>query len=235
MSSTLKASISMLSIGYILNGSLAALGLRREADITLTILFMISLVLSSIEWRGAVVIFISGASVGFLMEYLGLSFGIPFGGYRYLAFREASLMGVPLPIIITWGTYLYTSYLASSMVTSRSLRSLFTSLLMVVLDLAVDPVMVSLGLWEWQSRGPWFGVPLTNYLGWFITSLLALLLYYLLAVDLRPCGWPAAIPYLTSFLPLMAVSRPETMLAVIISLLMALITLATELALARKS
>ncbi|MDK2372302.1 MAG: carotenoid biosynthesis protein [Candidatus Korarchaeota archaeon] len=157
------------------------MGSRREADMTLTISLIISLALASSEWRSAPALFLSGCLVGFFMELIGIHYGIPFGKYSYLSFEGVSLWGVPIPIALAWGLYLYTAYLASLPIAKRNWRIVFTSLLMVVLDMAVDPVMVDRGVWIWKSGGPWFGIPLSNFLGWFVTSALALSVFEQLA------------------------------------------------------
>ena len=33
-----------------------------------------------------------------------------------------------------------------------------------------DPQMVAWGLWLWDRPGAYFGIPLSNYLGWFLVS-----------------------------------------------------------------
>ena len=41
---------------------------------------------------------------------------------------------------------------------------------MVAWDLAQDPVWATvLHGWVWRDGGPWFGVPISNYLGWYLT------------------------------------------------------------------
>ena len=44
---------------------------------------------------------------------------------------------------------------------------------MVAWDLSIDPVLSTLGrYWIWQHGGPYFGVPITNFLGWYLTNFL---------------------------------------------------------------
>jgi len=41
---------------------------------------------------------------------------------------------------------------------------------MVAWDLGMDPTSSTIRhLWIWEQGGGYFGVPLTNYLGWFFT------------------------------------------------------------------
>lgn len=42
--------------------------------------------------------------------------------------------------------------------------------IMVMWDLIMDPVASTvLSQWVWQSPGAYFGVPITNFFGWFVT------------------------------------------------------------------
>lgn len=55
----------------------------------------------------------------------------------------------------------------------RSLAFLsLSALAMTAWDLFLDPMMVTWGIWDWQYHGSYFGIPLTNFLGWFIVSAL---------------------------------------------------------------
>jgi putative membrane protein len=41
---------------------------------------------------------------------------------------------------------------------------------MVLWDLAMDPASSTIQkLWIWEKGGGFFGVPLSNYVGWFLT------------------------------------------------------------------
>lgn len=49
----------------------------------------------------------------------------------------------------------------------------------VIYDLFIDPVAVALNIWEWSKSGPWFGVPISNFIGWFFI-IFSIILGYLL-------------------------------------------------------
>ena len=60
---------------------------------------------------------------------------------------------------------------------------LIASFIMVAWDLAQDPVWGTvLHGWRWRDGGPWFGVPVSNYCGWYLT---VFLIYLLFALYLR--------------------------------------------------
>lgn len=55
----------------------------------------------------------------------------------------------------------------------------------VACDLALDPVAVVLGLWSWDSPGPYYGVPWLNFAGWGGVAL---------AIYLAGYGWAGLDP-----------------------------------------
>jgi len=64
-------------------------------------------------------------------------------------------------------------------------------LIMTAWDLALDPMMVTIGHWVWDgpaSTRPYFGVPLQNYWGWWLTSFVTISLYFLISGRARIWG-----------------------------------------------
>jgi putative membrane protein len=47
------------------------------------------------------------------------------------------------------------------------------------LDLLLDPVSVAPGVagWVWVGGGPFFGVPISNFIGWFLVTFLAMFVF----------------------------------------------------------
>jgi len=142
------------------------------------------------EFRHLLIIPVTGFGIGLMAEIVGVNTGIPFGKYKYISLGGPRVLGVPLDVPMMWGLYAYLMYLiASSTVTRRGsvgavLRIVYASLLMVVLDLAMDPFMVSeVHAWIWlDGWGPkWFGVPASNFIGWFIVSFAIFLTHELAA------------------------------------------------------
>jgi uncharacterized membrane protein len=44
------------------------------------------------------------------------------------------------------------------------------SFIMVSWDLTIDPMMSTItGNWVWHNGGSYFGVPVSNFLGWYLT------------------------------------------------------------------
>ncbi|RDD53410.1 MAG: carotenoid biosynthesis protein [Candidatus Korarchaeota archaeon NZ13-K] len=222
-----RLSLVSLTLAYIINALLADLG-RGVADLSMLLLFVVSVALMSSRMRLIPLLPLLASAIGFSFEYIGLNFALPFGSYSYLRLRGFALQGVPVPVIVAWGVYAYTCYLAASHLTSGRMKLLSASLLMVLLDLALDPVMVERGLWKWNAGGEWFGVPLTNYAGWFLVSILSMALYALISggrdLNVR-LPHQAYIPYLSSYLVILMSSGPASTLPAYLAFSLALLPL----------
>ncbi|MDI6770052.1 MAG: carotenoid biosynthesis protein [Anaerolineales bacterium] len=62
-------------------------------------------------------------------------------------------------------------------------------LIMTAWDIVMDPVMVAGGHWIWEVDGAFFGIPLQNFWGWWLTTFSAFALYFLLARPQAPAGF----------------------------------------------
>ncbi|NDJ52879.1 MAG: carotenoid biosynthesis protein [Chloroflexi bacterium] len=119
------------------------------------------------------------AMVTWLVEAIGTATGVPFGVYDYTAKLQPQLAHVPLLIPLAWLMMLPPAWAVASRLVGRFRGPAFialSALAMVAWDLFLDPQMVNWGLWEWQNGGAYFGIPLSNYLGWFLTAALVTLL-----------------------------------------------------------
>ncbi|KXB98085.1 MAG: hypothetical protein AA908_01370 [Chlorobi bacterium NICIL-2] len=117
------------------------------------------------------------ALIGFASEIIGVRYGVPYGAYHYTPTLGASVAGVPLAMVAAWFVLLsYAWRRASELTRSLWTARLLAALLMVAFDLLIDPVAIGpMKLWVWQESGPYYGVPLVNFLGWFAVSYVSLL------------------------------------------------------------
>jgi len=215
-------------------------------SLTTEIIYMLgyvtSLAVASIykEYRHVLIIPVAGFAIGLAAEVIGVNTGVPFGKYEYISLMAPRVLGVPLSVPIMWGFYAYLTYLiASSIITRKGtagafLRVTYTSLLMVTLDLAMDPFMVSkIHAWVWLGGwGPaWFGIPASNYMGWFIVSFMILLTHELLARNSpTPRATALTVPYicLTMFFASFIGPQLVAATATLVTTLIAIPTLITN-------
>ncbi len=132
------------------------------------------------KWSGIITFLVMCLVVSNLLENTSILTGFPFGHYYYTSGLGPKLFLVPLVI---GPAYFGTGYLAWVLSTVligdiRPKTSTFTtfavpfmaSFMMVAWDLGMDPTSSTIRhLWIWEQGGGYFGVPLTNYLGWFFT------------------------------------------------------------------
>ena len=111
------------------------------------------------------------AVLSYILEFIGINTGI-FGTYVYTANLAPFIGEIPLFIPLLWASLSYFCMMSSD-------NYIVAAGLMVLLDLSFDP-RFSLQLWRWVPAGPYFGVPIQNFVGWFATSLIIFGAYYLL-------------------------------------------------------
>lgn len=128
--------------------------------------------------RGVLVFFTICVVVGNLSENLSVLTGFPFGRYYFLELMGPKLFNVPVLLGLAYIGMSYVSWVLGRTIAESSSAlapglavPLTASLIMLAWDLAQDPVWSTvLHGWVWLDGGPWFGVPVSNYIGWFATS-----------------------------------------------------------------
>jgi len=118
---------------------------------------------------------------GLLLEYVGVSTGVPFGRYRYTGVLVPGLPGgVPLAIGFAWLFIIVAGLFAARWLLARNaparvvLLASVGALLAVGLDLLLEPVAFHVkGYWLWQDPSPgYYGVPWSNFAAWFVAALI---------------------------------------------------------------
>lgn len=121
---------------------------------------------------------------GGVAELLGVRFGVLFGGSYTYHGTVGMVSGVPVLVLLYWACFVYGGYCISSSFlfwlkqekpSSKQrngyllpLLVLLDGLLVVAIDLLMDPMMVKMGNWQWLEGGAYYDIPLGNFLGWFI-------------------------------------------------------------------
>jgi uncharacterized membrane protein len=149
-------------------------------------------------WRRLLALFGIVVVTGLLMESLGVATGWVYGPYHYTEKLGVKFLGlVPYLIAIAWFMMIYPSFLMGQILLSRwhpqrwvkffGLASL-SGLIMTAWDLAMDPLMVSSGNWVWDKTGLYFGIPIQNFWGWWLTVFIAicLFLWFTSAAEVNP-------------------------------------------------
>lgn len=160
-----------------------ALGIPYHQIFTplLTILAFIFAVLHGsqyIGWRQALLLLALTFAVSLLFESIGVATGLVYGPYHYTSKLGPKFLGlVPLLIPLAWFMMTYPSYVIARLITPvvqrmwlwRIAVAAVGGIIMTAWDLALDPLMVAGGHWVWEKPGAYFGIPLQNYWGWWLT------------------------------------------------------------------
>jgi uncharacterized membrane protein len=165
------------------------------APIVLAVLFALVHGAFVYRLRGVLVFAAICLVAGNVIENIGVRTGFPFGHYYFTAGMGPKLFLVP---ILMGPAYLGMGYVSWTLgrlmvagprgpVTGAGPRAvtvpLAASFVMVAWDLTMDPALSTVGhYWIWQQGGAYFGVPVTNFLGWYLTNYI---IYQLFALYLR--------------------------------------------------
>jgi putative membrane protein len=173
------------------------LGLPREPtslQINTIVLMLFSLCHASymLGARKALAFFLISAVVSWAFEQVGVATGLVYGAYHYTDKLGMKIGHVPVLIPIAWFMMIYPSYVIANLIIDgrpTSARagirhvvwlSLLSGIIMTAWDLPMDPLMSGMKHWIWDEGGPYFGVPIQNFVGWLLTTFTVYLLYGLL-------------------------------------------------------
>ena len=144
----------------------------------------------NLGWRRTLMLLVLTFTISLLFESVGVATGWVYGPYHYTDKLGPKFLGlVPLLIPVAWFMMTYPScviakYLVPAMRNKwvwRLLVAALGGLIMTAWDLAMDPMMVAGGHWVWEQPGAYFGIPLQNYWGWWLTTFVTFWLFLSLA------------------------------------------------------
>ncbi len=138
--------------------------------------------------RRTVLVLVGLSFLGFAVELMGVVTGFPYGEFSYAAKLGPRIGGlVPWTLPLSWVPLVLGAVAATERVERPDswLRWLSwgvaAALLLVAFDGVLDPGAAHLGFWVWPTGGAYYGVPLSNYAGWLLSSLAASALLLVLA------------------------------------------------------
>lgn len=153
--------------------------------------------------RTMAVFFIITFVVSWCYESLSIATGFPFGHYHYTNNLGPKLGTVPLLIMPAYFAMCYVSWTLAHVLLDkydqkadnllRFAVPVIASFIMVMWDMSMDPARATVKqAWIWHNGGGYFGVPFSNFVGWFLCvyTIFQLLALYLLRTGSqgRPSG-----------------------------------------------
>jgi len=131
---------------------------------------------------GIVVFLAFSLTATFALENLSIITGFPFGHYHFEVAAALPHVGaVPIIVGLLYFAMGYFSWMIASLLLDdadihmdRALNvvalPLIAAFVMVQWDVVMDPPNATLyRAWIWHDGGGYFGVPLSNYVGWYLT------------------------------------------------------------------
>jgi uncharacterized membrane protein len=141
--------------------------------------------------------------VAWLSEFTSTQIGVPFGFYHYTEStrgQELFVANVPLMDSLSFTFLAYAAFTLAraalkGRTTSRVTLAAVAGLLMMLIDVVIDPLAVRGDQWflgrifDYAEPGVYFGVPLSNFAGWWLVGLVGVGGYLAFA---GPAGAPNA-------------------------------------------
>lgn len=135
------------------------------------------------RFRGMAAFTVFCLGAGAACESLSLRTGFPFGHYFFTSFMGPKVLQLPILLVLAYLGIGYCSWVLSLLIlgyrgkpltrASTVALPLLASFIMVIWDLSMEPIWATLDrAWIWRDGGAFFGVPVSNFLGWFFTAFL---------------------------------------------------------------
>jgi Carotenoid biosynthesis protein len=133
-------------------------------------------------WKDGLALFAICVVVTFMMENIGATTGFPFGHYHFEVGANLPHVGV-IPVIVgpLWFGMGYFSWHVAAVLLGAGARPdrkferfalpLVAAFVMTQWDVVMEPAESTIAkAWIWHDGGAHFGVPLSNYAGWLLTT-----------------------------------------------------------------
>lgn len=159
-------------------------------------------------WRNGLSFWAISFIVSLAFEAVGVATGAIYGPYHYTDRLGPKIFGlVPIMIPLAWFMMIYSTHGLVNVLTYPPRRgrgwavwlALISAVAMTAWDLSMDPAMVKAGHWVWHQPGPFFGIPVSNYIGWLETTFVVYLLYRLFELRWPPrhteLDWFGLLPF----------------------------------------
>ncbi len=198
-------------------------------------------------WGRALTLFAAASGVALLSELGGTNVGLPFGPYHYTPMLGYMIAGdVPYPIPISWYYMLYCclAFCARLMVTDdrnatkwrwAAVSGLFLTAWDVPMEVQMTNIQPAHWVWdldkvpawipEWLGGPLFHGMPLSNWIGWYVTGLVVSRL--MLAI-VPPTRWrltlagtmfPVVLYATNGIMPIATIARHGYVLATVLGVI----------------
>jgi putative membrane protein len=129
--------------------------------------------------------------LGFIAEWIGVHKGWLFGSYSYGSTLGYQLFVIPLMIGVNWFLLIYAAgvTMQRSRLKSTSFRVLTGAIILVALDILIEPIAIKFDYWHWNNNA----IPLKNYICWFFVSAAMLYVFELFSFKKQSIAAPVLL------------------------------------------
>jgi isopentenyl-diphosphate delta-isomerase len=137
-------------------------------------------------WRDAVLLWAVLGVLALVIETSAIITGFPYGHFGYSDLLGYRLFGyTPWTVFLAWTPLVLAAYAIAQRISedqltansyqlaARIYRILVTAMTLVVFDLVLDPGAVKVGFWRYEGGGAFYGVPVSNFVGWMFSGAIA--------------------------------------------------------------
>lgn len=147
-------------------------------------------------WRTTLLFALLAAVVSSAFEAASIATGFPFGSYHYSDLLAARIGPVPANIPLAYFAMGYLSWSIAGVLLGKRdgtvtrteviLLPVLAAFVMVMWDMSMDPFNATIaGYWQWHAGGAYFGVPFSNFIGWYL-CVFTFCLAFAVVLRLRP-------------------------------------------------
>jgi len=146
-------------------------------------------------WKRAGFLLVCVFVISLFFESIGVATGWVYGPYHYTLKLGPLFLGlVPYLIPVAWFMMSYPSLVMAEWLVPAGWKRLprllaiaaVGGVVMTAWDTVMDPIMVAGGHWVWDVKGAYYGIPLQNFWGWWLTVFISFVVFLFLAGD--PAG-----------------------------------------------
>lgn len=152
--------------------------------------FVITHMLTLYRGRDVVFFYVVTLVISNIFENMSILTGFPFGHYDYTDALGPKIFLVPILVGASYVGAAYASWVMALAILRQWRRPLtgasvvvvplFAAIFMVMWDLTFDPNSSTVReWWIWRDGGAYFGVPISNFAGWYLTVFTFMLVFAL--------------------------------------------------------
>lgn len=136
--------------------------------------------------RDALILWVLLGVLALVIETSAIITGFPYGHFGYSDLLGFRLFGLtPWTVFLAWTPLVLAAFaIARRLIEVKPLaisyqllasiiRIALTAMLLVIFDLVLDPGAVKIGFWRYEGGGVFYGVPVSNFVGWLFSGAIA--------------------------------------------------------------